>query len=140
MSNVSGVHHINFVVKSLQPQVEFFSRLLSTDPIYGDLGARQVKTARFEINGIWIVLVEPLCNNSEVGKFLEERGEGMFLLSLSVDSIEDTEQDLRLRDIGIKSNSHRLGLDDWQVCDLDAPKNLGAIIQLCETNNKSTLP
>lgn len=136
MSQVNGVHHINFVVNSLQPQVEFFSRLFNADPIYDDLATRQVKTARFEIDGIWIVLVEPLSGDSEVGKFLEERGEGLFLLSLSVDTIEDATQDLGLRDIQVKNGSLRKGLDDWQVCDLDTPKNLGAIIQLCSTRKK----
>jgi hypothetical protein len=81
-------------------------------------------------------LVEPLSSDSEVGKFLEERGEGMFLLSLSVETIEDATQDLGLRDIQVKHDSHRKGLDDWQVCDLDTPINLGAIIQLCSTSKK----
>jgi methylmalonyl-CoA/ethylmalonyl-CoA epimerase len=140
MSNVNGIHHINFVVKSLQPQVEFFSRLLNTEPVYGELGTRQVRTARFYLNGIWIVLVEPLCSNSEVGQLLEKRGEGMFLLSFAVDSIADAEQDLELRDIQLKSNSHRQGLDDWQVCDVKTPSNLGAVIQLCMSSSKSPLP
>lgn len=131
MAKINGIHHINFVVKSLQARAPYFSKLLGCEPTYDKLHNRNVKTARFDLNGIWLVLVEPQCDDSEVGKFLNTRGEGLFLLSFAVDSIEDTALELSLRDINLDSKGKRNGLDNWQVCDLDAPEGLGAILQLC---------
>ena len=83
MSAVNSIHHINFVVHELQPQIEYLRTLLQSEPIIEDLPTRKVKTARFCLSGVWIVLVQPLSTESEVAQILAERGEGLFLLSLN---------------------------------------------------------
>ena len=90
MPTVNSIHHINFVVRELAPQIEYFRTLLQCEPIIEDLPIRQVKSARFLLSGVWIVLVQPLSNEGEVARILAERGEGLFLLSLNVDSLDES--------------------------------------------------
>jgi methylmalonyl-CoA/ethylmalonyl-CoA epimerase len=70
MSAVQSVHHINFVVRDLEPQVEYLRSLLQCEPIFEDLPVRQVKTARFLLSGVWIVLVQPISTEGEVARIL----------------------------------------------------------------------
>ena len=132
MSTVNSIHHINFVVRELAPQVEYLRTLLQSEPIIEDLPNRQVKTARFCLSGVWIVLVQPLSTEGEVAQILAKRGEGLFLLSLNVDSLDASLEKLSQQGINSDNKGKREGLDNWRVQDLDCPNALGPILQLCQ--------
>lgn len=132
MSTVNSIHHINFVVRELAPQIEYLRILLQSEPIIEDLPNRQVKTARFCLSGVWLVLVQPLSTEGEVAQILAERGEGLFLLSLNVDSLDTSLEKLSQQGINSDNKGKREGLDNWRVQDLDCPNALGPILQLCQ--------
>lgn len=132
MSTVNSIHHINFVVRELAPQIEYLRTLLQSEPIIEDLPNRQVKTARFCLSGVWLVLVQPLSTEGEVAQILAERGEGLFLLSLNVDSLDASLEKLSQQGINSDNKGKREGLDNWRVQDLDCPNALGPILQLCQ--------
>jgi len=132
MSTVNSIHHINFVVRELAPQIEYLRTLLQSEPIIEDLPNRKVKTARFCLSGVWLVLVQPLSTEGEVAQILAERGEGLFLLSLNVDSLDASLEKLSQQGINSDNKGKREGLDNWRVQDLDCPNALGPILQLCQ--------
>jgi|TARA_B110000908_G_scaffold99932_1_gene117943 methylmalonyl-CoA/ethylmalonyl-CoA epimerase len=132
MPTVNSIHHINFVVRELAPQIEYLRTLLQSEPIIEDLPNRQVKTARFCLSGVWLVLVQPLSTEGEVAQILAERGEGLFLLSLNVDSLDASLEKLSQQGINSDNKGKREGLDNWRVQDLDCPNALGPILQLCQ--------
>jgi methylmalonyl-CoA/ethylmalonyl-CoA epimerase len=132
MSTVNSIHHINFVVRELAPQLEYLRALLQSEPIIEDLPARQVKTARFSLSGVWIVLVQPTSTEGEVARILAERGEGLFLLSFNVDSLDESIEKLSQQGIQPDNRGKRQGLDNWTVQDLDCPAALGPVLQLCQ--------
>jgi methylmalonyl-CoA/ethylmalonyl-CoA epimerase len=132
MPTVNSIHHINFVVRELAPQIEYLRTLLQSEPIIEDLPNRQVKTARFCLSGVWLVLVQPLSTEGEVAQILAERGEGLFLLSLNVDSLDASLEKLSQQGINSDKKGKREGLDNWRVQDLDCPNALGPILQLCQ--------
>jgi len=132
MSTVNSIHHINFVVRELAPQVEYLRTLLQSEPIIEDLPNRRVKTARFCLSGVWIVLVQPLSTEGEVAQILAKRGEGLFLLSLNVDSLDASLEKLSQQGINSDNKGKREGLDNWRIQDLDCPDGLGPILQLCQ--------
>jgi methylmalonyl-CoA/ethylmalonyl-CoA epimerase len=120
------------VVRELAPQIEYLRTLLQSEPIIEDLPNRQVKTARFCLSGVWLVLVQPLSTEGEVAQILAERGEGLFLLSLNVDSLDASLEKLSQQGINSDNKGKREGLDNWRVQDLDCPNALGPILQLCQ--------
>ncbi|MFT6990122.1 MAG: methylmalonyl-CoA/ethylmalonyl-CoA epimerase [Paraglaciecola sp.] len=136
MSAVQSIHHINFVVRELQPQVEYLRTLLQCEPILEDLPTRQVKTARFLLSGVWIVLVQPTSTEGEVARILAERGEGLFLLSLGVDSLDESIDKLSKQGIYPDNKGKRQGLNNWTIQDLDCSNALGPVLQLCQLISK----
>tara|TARA_B100000809_G_C15140466_1_gene532987 strand:+ start:544 stop:951 length:408 start_codon:yes stop_codon:yes gene_type:complete len=134
MSSIQSIHHINFLVKELQPQIDYFQSLLQCKPIIEHLPSRDVKTARFPLGATWIVLVQPLSEEGEVARILSERGEGVFLLSLNVDSLSESIKQLAQSGIKADEKGKRNGLDNWLVQDLQCPASLGSIIQLCQSS------
>jgi len=89
------------------------------------LTQRGVRTARVKLGNTWLILVQPLTNDSVPGKHLAKFGEGFFLLSLETDDLES--EIVRIEDNGGElSGPMRYGLDDWEVQDLSLNQFFGA--------------
>ena len=112
------IHHLNFVVRDLNAACERFESLLSLEPFQVvDHAPRGSRIARSKIGDSWIVLVCPYDDTSVPGRFLAERGEGFFLLSVGSDAPPD---DLDWRE----------GILDWRVADVG--EMLGGFLQLTD--------
>lgn len=136
MSTITAVHHINFVVNDLAANVAYLSTLLNQQPIYNTIETRGVNTARFSLNDIWLVLVQPTSEQGEVANILKQRGEGLFLLSLATQSLDETLIQLEKKGINGSNKGPRQGLLNWLVHDLEIPSDLGPVLQLCEETER----
>ncbi|MFW2405378.1 MAG: VOC family protein [Gammaproteobacteria bacterium] len=126
---VRNIHHINFVVWDLAVAVPTWERILGRRCDSHDrLDGRDVDIARFRLEDMWIVLVQPTGPGAPAD-FLAANGEGFFMLSFGVDSLDD--EIARLGD-AMLDGSPRAGLDDWKVQDLDVGQTLGAQVQYTE--------
>jgi len=129
---VRSIHHINFIVRDLEEAVARYERILDRAVDRRDvLEERGVVTARFAIGGTWLVLVQPTRSGTVPARHLAEHGEGFFLMSLEVDSL-DTEA-VRLGD-DMFSTPARDGADGWRIRDLDTQQTFDAQLQLVVTN------
>jgi methylmalonyl-CoA/ethylmalonyl-CoA epimerase len=130
---LKNVHHINLLVKDLDAAVRRYQHTLGIqDMLFGDLSQRGVRTARFQVGDTWIVLVQPTDADGVPGRHLAEHGEGVFLLSLEVESVVEAVADISARGGQFLSEKPRQGLEDWQVVDLDPQQFFGAQLQLVE--------
>lgn len=128
---ISGIHHLNFLVRDLKPNVVYLKKIFQIEPEFAKLKNRNVQTATFKLEQSYIVLVCPLSEEGEPAKILASRGEGLFLVSFNTKSLEDSLT--RLSEEGIVTKGEqRKGLHDWEITDLDAPLGLGPVFQLCQ--------
>lgn len=122
---LTHVHHVNLLVRDLPAALAAWRRLGVTEVIEEHLPGRGVETARFRVGETWIVLVQPTDPEGIPGRHLSTHGEGLFLLSLGVESLADEAA------AGLPLSTPRRGLADWQVADLEAREFQGAVLQLC---------
>jgi len=127
------VHHINFVVRDLEAAIKHYRSVLAVDSFeILEHPHRPVKTARFQLDGTWIVLVQPLDNESAPAQHLQKHGEGFFLISYEVDDIDHAIQHVKDNDGILVDETSRPGILNWQVADLDSENCYGATVQLVE--------
>jgi len=124
---ITHIHHLNFVVNDLDVSIAYFSKLLATVPTLETLPERKVKTARYQVGQTYLVLVEPTTTNGVVAEILQNKGEGIFLLSFATESIDEA-----LLRLEIAYKNKRSGLDGWSISDLSPCEEFGAILQLTE--------
>ena len=126
---VQGIHHINFIVRDLAVALPVWERILgrSCDSL-DRLQDRGVDIARFKLDGAWVVLVQPT-GPGVPADFLAANGEGFFLISFGVRSLDDEIARLGER---MLAGPTRAGLDGWAVQDLDSHATFGAQLQLTE--------
>jgi len=132
---VRRIHHINFIVRDLDAAIARY-RALFGDPIDAPefLPQRGVKLARFSVSDTWVVLVQPIDPHGEPARYLEQHGEGFFLMSCLVDDVREAAEQASAQGIGLRDSRPRHGLDDWQVMDLEPEDFFGATIQLVESH------
>jgi len=127
---IRSIHHVNIVVRDLEAAIGCYERVLGLAVTRRDeLPERGARLARFRLGGSWLVLVQPTRADSVPGRFLAAHGEGLFLLSLGVASLE-AEFD-RLGP-GAADGEVRSGADGWLVRDLARGSTCGALLQFCE--------
>jgi len=130
---LTGVHHISFLVADLDKAVERYKDLFEIESVELEtLPERGVATARFDVNGVWIVLVQPVDDESEPARVLKQQGEGVFLISFGVVDLEGTRAKLVAKGAIDESATARDGLQDWRVIDLNPDAVFGAPIHLTE--------
>ena len=130
---ISKIHHINFIVEDIDAAIATYTTLLGEDAFVKDeLQARGVVTARARIGEQWLVLVQPIERDSIPGRYLQEHGEGFFLMSLEVGDMARAVEELAEQGMDTTSDEDRKGLLDWWVRDLDMSRTHGAQLQLCE--------
>ncbi|MGI9343480.1 MAG: VOC family protein [Gammaproteobacteria bacterium] len=127
---VTDIHHINFLVRDLKTAIPQWERILGRSIDRRDrLDGRNVDLAQFLVDGTWIVLVQPT-GPGVPADHLEANGEGFFLMSLGVDSLDGETGRIGAE---LLHGEERAGLDDWRVQDLDRKQTFGAQLQLVES-------
>jgi len=130
---VKRIHHINFIVENLEESIVRYEKILGANVFErDDLPQRGVVTARAKIGEQWFVLVQPVDFDLPPGKHLLDKGEGFFLMSFEVGSMEDAISDLDSKGISFTTNSDQKGLSNWWVRDIDKKATSGEQLQLCE--------
>ena len=127
---VTRVHHVNFLVRDLDAAIARYEKLLGMPVTFLDrLEGRGVDLANFKVGDTWIVLVHPTEPDTIPARHLEEHGEGFFLISYDVDSLN-----LQIADLGEEAfdGPARSGMKDWRVRDVDMDTTFGAQVQYVE--------
>jgi methylmalonyl-CoA/ethylmalonyl-CoA epimerase len=133
MSVLKNIHHLTFVVADLDAAVSAYRSKLGLEPFqYDELPSRSVITARVKVGDVWIVLVSPQDDDSDVARHLAVNGEGLLLMSFGVDDLDQAIADLATR--GTTASERRIGLDDWQIADLDTAADLKVNCHLTQSD------
>ncbi len=130
------VHHINFLVSDLEKASSRYRAVFGVEP--GEiefLPERGVKVARFRLDNVWIILVQPTDPDGMPARHLASEGEGFFLMSFQVDDIESASALVKKQGGRILDETPRHGLDDWKVVDIDPRDTFGARFQLVESSD-----
>jgi methylmalonyl-CoA epimerase len=94
---ITGVYGMNIAVKDLDAAVKKYEGLLGVKPLKfvgeEEFAFPGLKGAVFDVGGFLIHLVTSVADNTSIAKFLNTKGEGVFLVSLRSDNVqEDTER------------------------------------------------
>tara|TARA_B100000965_G_scaffold27973_2_gene20693 strand:- start:6638 stop:7045 length:408 start_codon:yes stop_codon:yes gene_type:complete len=129
------VNHIGIATNSLDESEEIWSKLgfsPSADKIIEDQG---VKIRYLNGSGTTrIELLEPLSNDTPVGRFIDRSGPGVQQIAIDVDDIETTISDLMGIGVRMVSEEPVVGSDGHRIAFVHPSSTGGILIELVESS------
>jgi methylmalonyl-CoA/ethylmalonyl-CoA epimerase len=130
MGLAKKIDHVAIAVKDLDAAVRTFTGNFGF-PVerLGEVPALHVRRAYLTIGDAWLELFQPTSDANPAAKFITERGEGMYVLSLEVDDLQAAAQALSQKGIKVNvqeiPNGPRLGF-------ISPKQTHGVLLQLIE--------
>ncbi len=93
---IEKIDHICFVVRDLEKTKRIYRENFDLLPALDYVAeSEHIKVARYYIGEVAVEFMEPTTPESDVGRFIEKRGEGFFLISYKVDNLDAAMEELK---------------------------------------------
>jgi methylmalonyl-CoA/ethylmalonyl-CoA epimerase len=105
---IEKVDHISFAVKDLEATKKVYKEDLGLEPAYEYIAPlEKIKVARYFIGEVAVELMESTAPDGEVAKFIDSKGEGVFLISYKVADLTQAMQELQEKHVKLIDNKPR---------------------------------
>ena len=131
------IDHLGIAVRSIEDSIAFYRDGLGLElgsvETVADQGAR---VALLEVGESRIELLEPVSEESVVGRFLAKRGEGLHHICYEVEDLTGKLEELRSRGARVLDGYPRRGAEGKLVAFLHPASANGVLIELSEKPNR----
>ncbi|HPS95509.1 MAG: methylmalonyl-CoA epimerase [Bacteroidales bacterium] len=134
---LSHIEHIGIAVKSLETAIPFYEEMLGLK-CYSveEVADQKVKTAFFKIGQTKIELLESTDPEGAIGKFIENKGEGIHHIAFATeDGVQKSLDELAEKGIRLIDKAPRNGAEGLRIGFLHPKSTLGVLTELCENPN-----
>ncbi|MFI6319879.1 methylmalonyl-CoA epimerase [Nonomuraea sp. NPDC050556] len=123
------IDHIGIACHDLEEKIALFSGLFDLEVVTREVNEEQgVKEAMLRIAGdSYIQLLEPLSEDSPVGKFLAKRGEGVHHVAFGVPDVAEAMEEVAGRGARLLDEAPRHGSMGSSIAFLH-PKDVGGML------------
>lgn len=95
---VEKIDHICIAVRDLEKARQAYETILGLELDCTYVADKEkIRVARYYIGDMFLELMEPTSPDSDVGRFLEKRGEGVFLISYRVPNVKQSLAELQAK-------------------------------------------
>ncbi len=105
---IEKIDHISFAVRDLEETKRAYREDFGLVPTCQYVAeSEKIKVARYMIGEVAVEFMESISPDGEVAKFIENRGEGAFLISYKVDDLSKAMQELKEKNIQLIDHQPR---------------------------------
>src|SRR5512136_2215985 len=102
------IDHICFAVKNLEETKKVYKEDFGLTPTYEYVAeSEKIKVARYYIGDVAVECMESTAPDGQVAKFIDARGEGVFLISYKVDDLSKAMDELKGKGIKLIDSKPR---------------------------------
>ncbi|MBM3942313.1 MAG: methylmalonyl-CoA epimerase [SAR202 cluster bacterium] len=108
---INHIDHVGVAVKDIQAALHFLHRVFGTpDTEVAELADQGVRACLIQVGQTRLELLEPLSENTPVGRFIARRGEGLHHLALNVTDLQGKLRVLEAQGLELIDKQPREGL------------------------------
>jgi methylmalonyl-CoA/ethylmalonyl-CoA epimerase len=127
------IHHLGIAVESLEKAVSVFELLLGHPPdSTNEVEDQKVRVAVFQVGESRIELLEASSPDSPIARFIGKSGPGIHHLTLTVDNLQKSLDDLEQRGVRLVDRSPRVGAGGESIAFLHPSSTANVLIELLE--------
>ena len=128
-----NVHHTALAVRDLDAAVARFRDLYGVEPLSRErVESQGVEEAMIPIGGSFVQLLQPLSDDSPVGRFITKRGEGLHHVAFQVADIEAALAHLKDEGAELVDAEPRIGGGGHRIAFVHPRSFGGTLIELVE--------
>ncbi|TMG26340.1 MAG: methylmalonyl-CoA epimerase [Chloroflexi bacterium] len=122
------IHHVGIAVDDLESAIELYGVAFGAQLAHRATNEKDGLTAAFLRAGdAEVELLQPLREDTPVGKFLAKRGPGLHHIAVAVPDIEQAIADARARGLEMIDEEPRMGLHGTRIAFVH-PKSVGGVL------------
>lgn len=100
--NLRRLHHVGIAVKDLEKAVEAYRVALGLSPAHRqEFPALGIRSVFYPLGEAFLEVMTPLSAGGPVARFLQKRGEGVYLIALQVDDLEEALAELSDKGVSV---------------------------------------
>ena len=129
-----NIDHIGIAVRDLDAALAEYHRQYRVEPMHREVVESQgVEEAMIAVGGSHIQLLQPLDEESPVGKFIASRGEGVHHVAYAVADLDAALEHLRAEDVRLIDEEPRIGGGGSRIAFVHPRSLAGTLIELVES-------
>lgn len=125
---IKGIYGINIAVKNLDEAVRKYESVFGVKSVpfeEGGFAFPGLVGAKLNVNGVHINLISYTNEETSVAKFLNTKGEGVFLISVEVDDINKDVEELKSK--GLSFALKEIATGDFGKVNFVHPKSMHGV-------------
>ncbi len=130
------IDHLGIAVKSLAQAKSFYEKLGMNVMPEETVSQEKVRLAMVPVGESRIELLEPLSDESPIAKFIAKRGEGLHHVSLRVDNLQSTVDNLKKAGVRLINEQIQVGAGGHLYVFVHPASAGGVLLELCEEQPK----
>lgn len=127
------IDHLGIAVRDLDRARMFYELLGMQVGPTEEVPHEQVRVAMIQTGESRIELLEPLGEDSVVGRFLDRRGEGLHHVALQVDDIADVFAEMKAAGMRLVSDALNIGADGQLYFFVHPSSAGGVLMEICQS-------
>ncbi len=130
---IEDIDHIGIAVADIERTKKMYEETLNLKRLWAEhIEEQGVDVVAYQVGDTKIELVQPLSQDSPVGKFLQKRGEGLHHIALRVEDIDKTLGDLREKGVELIDQVARPGAHGARIAFIHPNETNGVLYELVE--------
>jgi methylmalonyl-CoA epimerase len=130
-----NLDHIAIAVADLDEAISEYRRQYGVEPLYREVVEEQgVEEAMIPVGGSFVQLLQPLSDETPVGRFVNKNGPGLHHVAYAVPSIEDALAHLKGEGVRLIDDFPRTGGRGARIAFVHPKELAGTLIELVELN------
>ena len=122
------IHHVGVAVEDLEAAIELYTNNFGAELTHRASNEKDGLTAAFLRAGeAEVELLQPLREDTPVGKFLAKRGPGLHHIAVAVSDIEQAIAEARANGLEMIDQEPRIGLHGTRIAFVH-PKSVGGVL------------
>jgi methylmalonyl-CoA epimerase len=129
-----NLDHVALAVADLDAAIAEYRRLFGAEPLHREVVEEQgVEEAMIAVGGSFVQLLQPLSDDTPVGRFLAARGEGLHHIALAVSDIDEALAHLKREGARLVDAEPRIGGGGARIAFVHPKAFAGTLVELVES-------
>jgi methylmalonyl-CoA epimerase len=127
------IDHIGIAVKSLADAIKIYENAIGLQVSgYDQVDDQGVRVAMLNIGDSRIELLEPIGPDSPIEKFMNNRGEGIHHIAVTVDDIDQALERLKASGVRLVDSAPRRGAHNTRIAFVHPSSTHGVLLELVQ--------